>query len=106
MTEVLLARLDHRLAGANWQRGGGKGAKPKSIEIPGVGAKPAKSRAERGEEAAQRLRNLGLISATPGRRPGPLPGPTPPGRPPPAAEFQRALEDELLAREMRLANES
>lgn len=107
LTEVLLARLDFRLAGANWQRSGGRGGKPQPLEVPGSKAdgKPQKSRAERGEDAAQRLRNLGLIPAAPGQRPGPLPD-SKPGISPTAAEFQRALEDELLAREMRLANEA
>jgi hypothetical protein len=107
LTEVLLARLDYRLAGANWQRAGGKGGKPKPLEVPGAkaGSKTQKSRAERGEDAAQRLRNLGLIPATPGQRPGPLPDGQP-SKSPTASEFQRALEDELLAREMRLANEA
>lgn len=34
-TEVLLASLIDTARGANWQRGGGKGAKPKPIKIPG-----------------------------------------------------------------------
>ncbi|MEU3452185.1 hypothetical protein ABZ671_00880 [Micromonospora sp. NPDC006766] len=63
LNAVLLARIDYRLAGANWQRSGGKGGKPKPLEIPGArrtrqqAAKPAQS----GEDIAQRLRNLGLI---------------------------------------------
>lgn len=65
LTEVLLARLDFRLAGGNWQRGGGKGAKPQPLEIPGTGkgGKQRKSREERGADVADRLRNLGLIPA-------------------------------------------
>ncbi len=34
-TEVLLALTVDTLRGANWQRGGGKGPKPKPIKIPG-----------------------------------------------------------------------
>lgn len=67
LTDVLLARIDYRLAGANWQRSGGKGSKPKPIEIPGArrtrtqqSTKPQQS----GDDVAQRLRNLGLIPAT------------------------------------------
>lgn len=61
----LLRQIDHRLAGANWQRGGGKGQKPKPIELPnakGRGDRPAKTKAS-GADVAQRLRNLGLIPA-------------------------------------------
>lgn len=36
-TEMLLAMIADLLAGANWQRGGGKGARPKPIPRPGVG---------------------------------------------------------------------
>ncbi|WP_157239519.1 hypothetical protein [Catenuloplanes japonicus] len=45
----------------NWQRGGGKGRRPKPIEIPD--GKPKKSAAQRGEDLARRMRNLGLIPA-------------------------------------------
>jgi len=35
--EVLLATVIDTLRGANWQRAGGKGQRPKPIEIPGYG---------------------------------------------------------------------
>ena len=34
LTDVLLALLSNQTAMANWQRGGGKGAKPKLIRLP------------------------------------------------------------------------
>lgn len=34
-TEHLLASILDVLAGANWQRGGGKGARPKPVKRPG-----------------------------------------------------------------------
>lgn len=34
---MLLALIADLLAGANWQRGGGKGQRPKPIPRPGVG---------------------------------------------------------------------
>lgn len=46
MTDHLLAAVVDLLAGANWQRGGGKGRKPKPVKRPGEsgpvrhGAKP------------------------------------------------------------------
>jgi hypothetical protein len=63
---LLLRRQDLLLAGANWQRGGGKGSKPKPIELPdgkGRGNKPATSSKPSGGDVANRLRNLGLIPA-------------------------------------------
>ncbi|GGN39438.1 hypothetical protein FHR83_006718 [Actinoplanes campanulatus] len=58
VNEFLLRQIDLRLAGANWQRGGGKGQKPKPVELPKQKVprtKPA------GPDVAQRLMNLGLI---------------------------------------------
>lgn len=59
LPEMLLRQIDLRLAGANWQRGGGKGQKPKPIDLPDrrrvPSAKPV------GADIAQRLQNLGLI---------------------------------------------
>lgn len=56
---LLLRRLDLHLQGANWQRGGGKGPKPKPLDLPDRKKKrPAKTV---GADVAQRLRNLGLI---------------------------------------------
>lgn len=60
---LLLRRLDLLLSGANWQRAGGKGKKPKAIELPdgkGRGGRSAQSRPS-GEDLARRMRNLGLI---------------------------------------------
>ncbi len=65
LQELLLRRIDLTLQGANWQRAGGKGQKPKPIELPdnkGRGSKPATSKPS-GEDIAARLRNLGLIPA-------------------------------------------
>lgn len=36
LTTYLLAGIFDQLAGANWQRGGGKGSRPKPIPRPGV----------------------------------------------------------------------
>lgn len=64
MNALLLRQIDLRLAGANWQRGGGKGQKPKPIELPdGPGRGDAPARTVRGPagDLATRMRNLGLI---------------------------------------------
>lgn len=58
VTDMLLRQIDLRLAGANWQRGGGKGQKPKPIDLPKQSAPKSKPV---GDDIAQRLRNLGLI---------------------------------------------
>jgi hypothetical protein len=58
VTDMLLRQTNLHLAGANWQRSGGKGSKPKPLELPKKHvprARPA------GDDVAQRLRNLGLI---------------------------------------------
>ena len=61
LTAILLRNVLHSLNGANWQRAGGKGSRPKPIDIPdGKQRKPA---AQRGDEIARRLRNLNLIPA-------------------------------------------
>ena len=60
---MLLRHQSLLLAGANWQRSGGKGSKPKPIPLPdarGRGDRPSKGKPS-GENIAQRLRNLGLI---------------------------------------------
>lgn len=59
VTDYLLARVAHLLAQANWQRGGGKGARPKPVRPPD--GKPHQGRRDRGAEALRRHRNLGLI---------------------------------------------
>ncbi len=61
VTELLLRRIDHQLAGANWQRGGGKGSKPKPLDLPDKGRRRPPSSKPVGADVAQRLRNLGLI---------------------------------------------
>lgn len=67
LTNLLLRRLDLTLSGANWQRGGGKGSRPKPIELgsdaKGRGKRPAGTKPS-GADVAQRLKNLGLIPAT------------------------------------------
>jgi hypothetical protein len=60
MDTHLLAAVAHLLAGGNWQRGGGKGARPKPIKLPDGRAGDPKARADR---TVQRLKNLGLIPA-------------------------------------------
>jgi hypothetical protein len=64
-TDLLLRRIDLSLQGANWQRSGGKGQKPKPIELPdgkGRGSKPTAVKPS-GADIAARLKNLGLIPA-------------------------------------------
>ncbi len=92
-----------RLAGANWQRGGGKGKRPEPVPLPGD--KPAKkpNTQQFGTgDVAQRLRNLGLIPAAAGQTPASAAEQTPPVT---AAEFERAVDDEFLARETRRSSE-
>jgi hypothetical protein len=63
LTPLLLRQLDLRLAGANWQRGGGKGQRPKPIPLPdskGRGDQPAGARSS-GEETARKLAALGML---------------------------------------------
>ncbi len=60
VTELLLRRIDHQLAAGNWQRGGGKGQKPKPLDLPDR-KRSAPSAKPVGADIAQRLRNLGLI---------------------------------------------
>lgn len=57
--DYLLARSVHLLAGANWQRGGGKGSKPKPVKVPD--GKPRRSQRARREDGMRRMRNLGLL---------------------------------------------
>jgi hypothetical protein len=62
--ELLLRQIDLRLAGANWQRSGGKGQKPKPVPLPddrSRGDRPAPARST--PDVGERLRNLGLIPA-------------------------------------------
>lgn len=65
LTELLLRRVDLHLAGANWQRSGGKGQKPKPVDVSdgkGQGERPATPKPS-GADTARMLRNLGLIPA-------------------------------------------
>ena len=59
LQSLLLRRIDHSLQGANWQRGGGKGRKPKPVDLPGT--KPKQPVKASSGDIAQRLQNLGLI---------------------------------------------
>jgi hypothetical protein len=60
--EALLQRqMLFALHGANWQRSGGKGPKPKPVDLPDQKQRPAAK--PDGSDIAQRLRNLGLIPA-------------------------------------------
>ena len=95
MQELLLRRIDLHLAGANWQRGGGKGSKPKAIELPSD--KPRKSSKLSGADVAQRLRNLGLIPAGNATNPPP-PTPT-------ADELAKQADTMWVQRHERLASE-
>lgn len=62
MADYLLRRIEHRLAGANWQRSGGKGKRPEPVALPGdKKASGGQSRADRNAATVERLRNLGLI---------------------------------------------
>lgn len=55
ITEHLLASAVDALHGANWQRGGGKGSRPKPINRPDPRAE------KRRREYVGRLQRLGLI---------------------------------------------
>jgi hypothetical protein len=62
LTPLLLRQVLLTLQGANWQRAGGKGSKPKPIPLPdtnGRGSAP-KTR-QSGEETARKLMDMGLI---------------------------------------------
>jgi hypothetical protein len=59
---LLLRRIDLHLAGANWQRSGGKGQRPKPIDLPSE-RRTRQSAKPSGDDIGQRLRNLGLIPA-------------------------------------------
>lgn len=88
----LLRRMEHRLAGANWQRAGGKGQKPKPVVLPGEkahvgGGKTAK---QRGADAVMRLQNLGLVGQGPRRS---TPRPDPQKRTVTTAEFWQAVHE-------------
>ncbi|WP_431728575.1 hypothetical protein [Verrucosispora sp. TAA-831] len=62
VSDYLLRRIELRLAGANWQRGGGKGKRPEPVPLPGEQPKGAsRPQPVDGDDVAQRLRNLGLI---------------------------------------------
>ncbi|MGC4891090.1 hypothetical protein [Micromonospora sp. DT227] len=56
ITDHLLAVVVDLLAGANWQRGGGKGPKPKPIKRPDPRAE------KRRREYVGRLQRLGLLN--------------------------------------------
>lgn len=60
LPELLLRSIDLRLAGANWQRGGGRGQKPKPVDLPSQDTRKPMSFAAGPE---QRLRNLAQMRA-------------------------------------------
>ena len=60
---MLLRQVDLRLAGANWQRSGGKGQRPRPIELPSEKQKKQAATRPVGGDIAQRLKNLGLVPA-------------------------------------------
>ncbi len=89
LSELLLRRIDLRLAGANWQRAGGKGQRPTPVKLPAdTGRDPAKPATVKpsGDEVAQRLRNLGMFPVGDVRNP-----------PPAAEETASAQELEAIA---------
>ncbi len=92
----ILRRMDLRLAGANWQRGGGKGQKPKAIDLPDGKQKQA-AKAD-GDDIAQRLRNLGLIPTGDAANP-------PPAREPTAGELAAEADRLWLERQQALITE-
>lgn len=55
VTDYLLANAVDALQGANWQRGGGKGSRPKPVHRPDPRAE------KRNREYVAKLRQLGLI---------------------------------------------
>lgn len=63
LPELLLRRIELHLAGANWQRGGGKSqTRPKAIPLPddkGRGSSPSSPAPT--DDVAVRLRNLGMV---------------------------------------------
>ena len=65
VTDHLLAHAVYLLAAANWQRGGGKGKRPKPIKPPqprGAGrGRRGMSPEERRADGLRRMRNLGLL---------------------------------------------
>lgn len=60
LPELLLRSIDLRLAGANWQRGGGKGQKPKPIDLPSQDVKKPMAFTA---DPQERLRNLAQMRA-------------------------------------------
>lgn len=65
VTDHLLAAIAFHVAAANWQRGGGKGRRPKPIKPPPVrgaaGRRRGMSPEERKADGMRRMRNLGLL---------------------------------------------
>jgi hypothetical protein len=57
---LLLRQVLFAVQGANWQRSGGKGPKPKPVDLPGQKRRTPAAK-QVGADIAQRLRNLGLI---------------------------------------------
>ncbi len=60
---LIMRQVLHAIQGGNWQRGGGKGSKPKPIPLPddkGRGDSPPKAKSS-GEETARRLQAMGMI---------------------------------------------
>ncbi len=100
----LLRRMELRTAQLVWQNGGGKGKRPEPVPLPGEKpAKPAKPQAFSAGDVAKRLRNLGLIPADAGQSPTSAADQSGAVT---AAEFERAVDDEFLAREAVRANEA
>jgi hypothetical protein len=60
LTPLLLRQLLHAVQGGNWQRGGGKGQRPKPIDLPDSKKQKAKAN---GADIARRLESMGMIPA-------------------------------------------
>lgn len=65
MTDVLLARIDFTLRGANYQRSGGKGRKPEMLKVPGMERRqrPGQQRTPDRGELIARMKSMGYMPA-------------------------------------------
>jgi hypothetical protein len=77
LTALLLRRIEHDLRGLQWQNSGGKGQRPKPIDLPDDPHQPnpaPQPGSSAGAGVAQRLRNLGLLAAGDDKHPSPATG--------------------------------
>lgn len=87
----LLAYACYLLAGANWQRGGGKGQRPKLIRPRNPQRRGSGKRNVDGAAVARRLANLGLL---PGHQPAAAAAPLTPQQQRLAAALQTAQQQQ------------